>query len=95
MSSRYARFIPSVAQNSGSYFLAPRPGSVRAWIRRHPVSAGGLQLPAADGAADKPARNIVAGNWRRLISRLASRHHYEGDHCGNCFLTMDILASNF
>ena len=30
-----------------------------------------------------------------IDATFAFSHHCEGDHCGNCFLIMDILASNF
>ena len=32
MSSRHARFVPSVAQNSGSYFLGTPARSARTWV---------------------------------------------------------------
>ena len=48
-----------------------------------------------DGPSDKPVRDIVAGNWWRLTASLALQSHCEGDHYGNCFTIMDILASNF
>ena len=69
MSSRYSRFVPSVAQISGSYFLAPSqvgaglgdptPPRLRWW-------ASVCQQPMA--VADKPARNIVAGNSTEIDS---------------------------
>jgi hypothetical protein len=91
MSSQYAHLFPFAARNSGSYFFGilgnRRPPS--------PLVAGLLVCQHPMATSDNPVRDIVAGNWRRLISRLAFSHHYEGDHYRNCFLTMDILAGNF
>ena len=81
-----------VSQDSSSTFCLDRASTstlgTPASSRRTTVASGSASpvLLLADGEG---------GNRTRSITILAVSHRCEGDHYGNCFLTMDILASNF
>ena len=91
--ARSARAWVTASQKISSTFSLDRPTtSTFATPASFPAHHLGLgqRLPGPPLLADGEG-----GNRTRSIATLAFNHRCEAYHCGNCFLTMDILASNF
>ncbi len=90
--ARSARTWVIVSQKISSTFSFDKPTTstfaTPATSRRTTLGSGSLLGPPllADGEG---------GNRTRSIATFAFNHRCETYHCGNFFLSMDILASNF